>query len=454
VTSGGNPLSNVFTIKEGGCLLERTVLGLNEEEVEEDKLEAEPGDVDNVVFPSKLVKGDGVDILIENERQRDGEVEEGESLCSDGVRKNFDGVGDNERGEGDVVKRVEEENERDNGMGSSIVLSLGENSGASCLQREEHDHTSGRCQEENAATDPIDQESGEKSPEHVPDLEDTVDEELDGGVGDTNGVEDLVEVVGDETVSGPLGEECEGNDDIHAFPVSGGSEKGLPANGLSDLTIEVNGGFDFFKLISDEGVFFVAVSVVIGEGLEGLFITTLGNQPTRRFWNEPDEENLKNGGGGLEGGGETPCPRALNFERAIGRPGGNNCTGVPEGVVCRGKRSTVEWVGNLGDQHRGGGGGKGKTKTDEETSTNKHANGLGRGLEGSRNTHDGGTQENGSTTTESVSYIGRDRIRSQSTDVLDGIQQTELRTRRAMEIVLPLSEGLEAIHHRSIVSVR
>ena len=60
------------------------------------------------------------------------------------------------------------------------------------------------------------------------------DEQLDGSVGDTNGLEHSVEVVRDKTVTGPLGEEGDGNDDDHTSPVTLGLVEGSPANVGSD----------------------------------------------------------------------------------------------------------------------------------------------------------------------------------------------------------------------------
>lgn len=48
-------------------------------------------------------KGNRVNILVEDERQGDGKVEDGEALGTDLVGQNLDGVGDDERSEGDAA---------------------------------------------------------------------------------------------------------------------------------------------------------------------------------------------------------------------------------------------------------------------------------------------------------------------------------------------------------------
>ena len=57
-----------------------------------------------------------------------------------------------------------------------------------------------------------------------------VDEELDRGVGNTNAVEDILEVIRDETVTRPLREEGDSDNNDHTSPVSRGSNESLPAN--------------------------------------------------------------------------------------------------------------------------------------------------------------------------------------------------------------------------------
>lgn len=63
----------------------------------------------HVVLPAQLAERDGVDVLIEDEGQRDGEVEDGKALGAERVGQNFDSVADNEGREGDVVSSVEQD---------------------------------------------------------------------------------------------------------------------------------------------------------------------------------------------------------------------------------------------------------------------------------------------------------------------------------------------------------
>ena len=67
----------------------------------------------------------------------------------------------------------------------------------------------------------------------------------------------------------------------------------------------------------------IAVSMVIGKGLESLFIPSFADQPPRRLGSKPDKENLGNRWQGLESRGDTPRQCAVvNLEGSKGCPGG------------------------------------------------------------------------------------------------------------------------------------
>jgi len=284
-------------------------------------------------------------------------------------------------------------------------------------------------------------------------LEDTVDQKLDGGVGDTNTIEHLVEVVRDETVTRPLGEEGEGNDDPHALPVSGVLVEGLPADVGGNGAVEFDGGLDFVELVADERILVVAIGVVVGQGLEGLCLTTLGDEPTRGLGDEPDQSNLEDGRETLENRGYTPCPGRLDLEGAEGGPGSNNSTGIPKRVVGGSERGTVGRVCDLSDQHRGGIGSKGKTETNQETSTNEHSDGLRGSLDCGSNAHDDCTNEDSRATTDTVREVRGEGVGREGTNVLDGVQETELATSGIVEVQFPLVKRLETVHHRPIITV-
>ena len=78
-------LLSLFTVKESGNLFERQdttvlALGLDDGPVEIAEFERDPAGVDDVVFPVESVHGDGVDVLVEDERRRDAELHDHQTL--------------------------------------------------------------------------------------------------------------------------------------------------------------------------------------------------------------------------------------------------------------------------------------------------------------------------------------------------------------------------------------
>ncbi len=72
---------------------------------------------------------------------------------------------------------------------------LGEDGGADGLHRKRDQHTTATGQEQEASTQLITQKRCGAGNCQIPDLQNTVDEQLDGRVGDADGVQDLSEVV-------------------------------------------------------------------------------------------------------------------------------------------------------------------------------------------------------------------------------------------------------------------
>lgn len=82
-------INRTRSIKELGDLLKRCVSSLNEEEVDDEDFKEEEHAVENIVFPSECFERDGVDILIEEERGGDAEVQPCESFGADTIGQDF-----------------------------------------------------------------------------------------------------------------------------------------------------------------------------------------------------------------------------------------------------------------------------------------------------------------------------------------------------------------------------
>src|SRR5690606_2533325 len=97
------------TIEVLGDLLKWSVAGLNEEEVDEGKLNGEPAAVDNVVLPADCVHGNWVDVVVEEESQVDEQEHDSHTTSADLEWENLDSVTDEETRPGQVVAGVVQE---------------------------------------------------------------------------------------------------------------------------------------------------------------------------------------------------------------------------------------------------------------------------------------------------------------------------------------------------------
>jgi len=82
-------------------------LRLDDDEVQEDDLKAEPADINDITPPSPAVESDRIKIFIEDEANVDSQVEDVEILSARMFGQDFDGVGHYEGCKRDVVKSRE-----------------------------------------------------------------------------------------------------------------------------------------------------------------------------------------------------------------------------------------------------------------------------------------------------------------------------------------------------------
>lgn len=152
-------------------------------------------------------------------------------------------------------------------------------------------------------------------------------------VGDTGAVVDQVHVVGDDGVTGVLGDETNGHDNGKSPPVALGLHEVEVAGVLTGLLLELEGLANLAVLELNGGIVGVAVGVVLGQDLEGLLVAVLGNEPSGRLRDDceggsgtpilffflffsileqltPDEAKLAHGGHNLDESDGAPRPVA------------------------------------------------------------------------------------------------------------------------------------------------
>jgi hypothetical protein len=236
---------------------------------------------------------------------RKGEGGRGNYLCSELVWENLNTVTDEESGPSRVVKYVVQEDEENLGGSGGLDGGLYELSSGDGPGDESYEHTTGSEQEQWTTTEFIDEETHGKSGGEVDDVEDTVDLESELRVQDTGSLENIVHVVGDESVTGPLGEETEGYENDKTTTVTPGLEEFDPSIALVFL-LELDGVADFTVFDLDELILSVSTSMCLGENVKSLLIFALGDQVTWGFWDHPDGNQLDDGWCSLNHGWNSP----------------------------------------------------------------------------------------------------------------------------------------------------
>ena len=141
-------------------------------------------------------------------------------------------------------------------------------------------------------------------------LDTRVDSELSRRLGDTDAVHDLLEIVGDQTVSTPLTEQTQCSDQPNTLAVALGLQEVHPA-GLVNLFVQVDGCLDLRKLEMHKLIVLVTLAVVLDQHPHGVLVSSLAHEPTGTLGHDPDTAHNHNGTNSLQETGEAPGPVAL-----------------------------------------------------------------------------------------------------------------------------------------------
>jgi hypothetical protein len=230
---------------------------------------------------------------------------------------------------------------------------------------EEDGHSDGTGQEQESSSESVDHHGTKDGGGVVGELQDSVDEGSGLGLGDTDRDEDRVQVVRDETVTGPLGKEGDGDNDPHPLQVTPALEQAEPGRALRGFPLEVDGRLALVEFVLGKRVRSVPGTVVLDEEVHSTLFLAVVDVPSGRLGDQEDEDDLEDRGETLQEGGDSPGPSVGDSESSVGGPGGDDGTEVPGRVVERGQGSTVGRERQLGDQEGGGGTGESETESDE-----------------------------------------------------------------------------------------
>jgi len=151
---------------------------------------------------------------------------------------------------------------------------------------ESTEHASSSEQEQWATSEFINEEAHSQGSDEVDDVQNTIDLQLELLVGDTGLSKDVAHIIGDESVSRPLGEETKGDQDQEAASVSNGLEHVSPSVAL-ELLLELDRVVNFAIFDLDKLIFHVSFGVALSQDMQCLLALALGNEETRRLWDHP-----------------------------------------------------------------------------------------------------------------------------------------------------------------------
>ncbi|KAG7877997.1 hypothetical protein KL905_004471 [Ogataea polymorpha] len=266
-----------------------------------------------------------------------------------------------------VIVEIIDEDEPENGTAVLFGASLRKLCRARRPDDVRYQHANSREQKQGSAAKSVHHKGTCHRSQEIKDLEQAVDQRLHIGGGDADCVENKREVVRNNGDSIPLRTDTDAERDVSSFPVSGRPDKVQPP-GLGCLFLQVERLDDLCHFDVDQWQLVVAVGVVLDEGGASLRNSSLGDQPSRRLWNEPHEKQLDTREAGLQDGGYSPGPRVSAAGGAVTRPGRQDGTKIPHTPVQRRQFSSKGRIRQLSSQQRHGLHGKHTSGTDNKPS--------------------------------------------------------------------------------------
>ena len=224
----------VVTVNNLGDLLESRTTGLDVHEVDEADLTENPDAVDEVKSPgvttseligSPGVKGQRVEVVVQQEGDLHRDVEDHKTLGTERVGENLNGVTNQETRPASRVKDTVEPDEEDHGVvGSGSLVLLVKTTGES-PEDEDDEHSTGGEKEGEATVEAVDKQGASNRDNHIENGLSSGDNKTVLLTLETSVLVEDSRVVGDDTVSGPLGEETKREEDDETVAVTLGLEE-------------------------------------------------------------------------------------------------------------------------------------------------------------------------------------------------------------------------------------
>lgn len=165
--------------------------------------------------------------------------------------------------------------------------------------------TNGGSEVNGSSTHSIDEERHRNVDKQAPSFESTVNAQLSLWARNTHVVHDLMEIVRDQPISGPLREEPNGRNDTDPLPIAFGAEEIHPRVCFS-FFLQSNSSTNFRVFELDEFICGIVVCVVVGEGFKCLLFLPTIDLPSGTFGNPPHHHKDNDGADTLQKRRETP----------------------------------------------------------------------------------------------------------------------------------------------------
>ena len=391
------------------------VLGFWDEVPDDTGLNSTPHGEDDISLPCNVDKCHGNTELVGKETNGGEQVGEGHSFGTHLEGEDLDGVQSLEWGPANGVANLEDVDPCEHSLGDcgwdAIDIRIGGVVVDVCDGRRDGDSNPTRATREidddqhRATTKAVDLGSTEAGEDDLDGVHAQLDVDLKSLTADTGSIEELAEVVRDDTVASPLAKE--GDDAVHEETITGGtiSEQStvVPPNLVGTFELQVRLVLHHLEL--DPLAVGVALAVVFGKDGLGLSNTAADVQPSGGFWEEPGEDDDKTGEHHLDPYWNEPGGVALVGKTTTSSTSSNKGTDGPEHVVQASGHTTMGGVRKLNDVSWTSGADDGNAETEEETATHELADVASSNagtLDDNTNDDDQSSHEHATTTSPSI----------------------------------------------------
>lgn len=277
----------LIAIEDLGEFFQCGTAGLDHEEVHENKFAEDPDGVEERQVPVvwEVVPGDWVCVVSEDKGSLNSQVHDHETLGTQLVWEDFEGVGDEKSRPTDGVEDTEEPDPRDLWVTSALditgLLEFGRRNGPG---QEHETHTNGRREEEWSSADTVNKEGGDDGDDKTEKCLSSVEWDLLVLGSDAHAVVEKIGVVADDGVARVLRNDTHCDEKQQPVSVALCLHEVSVAAGLLDLEFECQSFLDFAPFELDCRVVTVAIGVVFSQNGQGLLVTFLRDEPTWGLW--------------------------------------------------------------------------------------------------------------------------------------------------------------------------